>query len=655
MPEGFAETALVGSKEEYEAMWRESIDDPDAFWGRIADEFYWHKKPASVCCPDNNMDVTKGPIDIKWFEGGETNLCYNAVDRHVEAGNGDKVAFFWEGNDVDEDMKFTYAEVQVAVSRLANHLRSVGVKKGDRVVIYLPMICELPIAMLACARIGAVHSVVFGGFSAEALASRIIDSEANVLLTCTGVKRGPKSIGLKSIADAAMEICEKEGKPVGHCLCYDNERAMARADAGFVEGRDAWWQEAVAAQPEESEVEWVDSEHPSFLLYTSGSTGKPKGVLHTTGGYMVYTATTFKYVFDWNEQQQKEGVFWCTADCGWITGHSYLAYGPMFNGASQVVFEGVPSYPDAGRCWDVIDKYNVSAFYTAPTAIRSLMSMGDDFVTRSKRESLRVLGTVGEPINPEAWRWYYEVVGDKRCPIVDTWWQTETAGHMLTPLPGVGPQLPGAARSPFFGANPVLIDEKGNEVEGEAEGLLCMKGSWPSAMRTVYGDHERYETTYFAPCKGYYFSGDGARRDADGNLWITGRVDDVINVSGHRIGTAEVESALVLHPKCAEAAVVGVEHPVKGQAIYAYVTLMDGEEPSDELRMELRGMPRSQIGPFAGPDTIHWAPGLPKTRSGKIMRRVLRKIASNELDQLGDTSTLADPSVVDTLVDNIGK
>ena len=587
---------------------------------------------------------------MAWFEGGTTNLCYNAVDRHVEAGRGDKVAYFWEGNDVGEESVMTYADVQAAVCRLANHMRSVGVKKGDRVVIYLPMICELPIAMLACARIGAVHSVVFGGFSAEALASRIGDSGASVLLTCSAVKRGAKVIDLHAIAAKAMDICADKGEAVKHCLLYDNERAAERSAFATQEGRDVWWQDAVATQPDECEVEWVGAEDPSFLLYTSGSTGKPKGVLHTTGGYMVFAATTFKYVFDWNAQQQKEGVFWCTADCGWITGHSYIAYGPMFNGASQVVFEGVPSFPDAGRCWDVVDKYKVSAFYTAPTAIRALMREGDAFVTRAKRTSLRVLGTVGEPINPEAWRWYFEVVGDKRCPVVDTWWQTETAGHMLTPLPGVGPQVPGSATRPFFGVEPVLLDDKGNELQGEAAGLLCIRNAWPSAMRTVYGDHKRYETTYFAPCKGFYFSGDGAKRDADGNFWITGRVDDVINVSGHRIGTAEVESALVLHPKCAEAAVVGVEHPVKGQAIYAYVTLMEGVEPSEELRKELRGMPRAQIGPFAGPDTIHWAPGLPKTRSGKIMRRVLRKIASNELDQLGDTSTLADPSVVDKLV-----
>ena len=429
LPEGFAPAALVSSTEEYDKMWKESVEDPAAFWGRIADDFHWNTKPESVVSDANNFDVREGTISSKWFEGGTTNLCYNAVDRHVKAGNGDKVAFYWEGNDVGEESVMTYSDVLAAVCRLANHLRSVGVKKGDRVVIYLPMLCELPIAMLACARIGAVHSVVFGGFSADALASRIEDSDASVLLTCSCVKRGAKAINLKAIADAAMAKCEAGGNAVKHCLCYDNARAQPdRAKVGFAEGRDAWWQDAVAAQSDSCAVEWMGAEEPSFMLYTSGSTGKPKGVLHTTGGYMVGAATTFKYSFDWNEQQQREGVFWCTADCGWITGHSYIAYGPMFNGASQVVFEGVPNYPDAGRCWDVCDKYKVSVFYTAPTAIRALMREGDAFVTRSKRDSLRVLGTVGEPINPEAWRWYYEVVGGSRCPIVDTWWQTETGG-----------------------------------------------------------------------------------------------------------------------------------------------------------------------------------------------------------------------------------
>jgi len=640
---------LVSSAKQYDEMWKESVENPEAFWGRIAQEFTWKTPYKSVLGAKNNFDVRKGPINISWFDGGVTNICYNALDRHVEAGNGDKVAFYWEGNDVGEDSKMTYSEVLESVSRLANHLRAQGVKKGDVVQVYMPMVCELPIAMLACARIGAVHSVVFGGFSSEALAQRIAASDSKVLLTCSAVKRGGKTIGLKQIADDAMELAKKAGKPIKHCLVFDNERAMARADCSLTAGRDAWWQDAVAKQSTSCPVEWVDSEAPLFLLYTSGSTGQPKGILHTTGGYMIYSATTFKYTFDWNEEQQKNGVFWCTADCGWITGHSYIAYGPMLNGASQVIFEGVPSYPDAGRCWDVVDKYKVSAFYTAPTAIRALMREGDSFVKRTSRKSLRILGTVGEPINPEAWRWYADVVGNGKCPIVDTWWQTETAGHAIVNLPGVSPQVPGSAQRPFFGCEPVILDEKGNELSGACEGMLCIKSPWPSTMRTVFGDQKRFETAYFAPFEGYYFSGDGARRDADGNLWITGRVDDVLNVSGHRIGTAEVESALVLHPKCSEAAVIGVEHPVKGQAIYAFVTLMEGVEPSEELRQELRGMPRKQIGPFAGPDTIQWAPGLPKTRSGKIMRRILRKVASGESD-FGDTSTLADPGVVDELV-----
>ncbi|KAG1677246.1 hypothetical protein FOA52_013445 [Chlamydomonas sp. UWO 241] len=512
------------------------------------------------------------------------------------------------------------------------------------------MILELPIAMLACARIGAVHSVVFGGFSAEALAGRMEDATSKVLLTCSGVRRGTKPISLKKIADDAVKQCAAAGHTVESVLVYENDNAFAAVDTPFTAGRDHWWQSETALMGTTCEVEWVDAEHPLFLLYTSGSTGRPKGVLHTTGGYMVYAAITAKYVL----QLQRGDVYWCTADCGWITGHTYLAYGPLLNGATNVVFEGVPTHPTPARCWEVVEKLKVTQFYTAPTAIRSLMRSGDEWVKACDRSSLKLLGSVGEPINPEAWRWYHEVVGDSRCPIVDTWWQTETGGHMITPLAGVWPEKPGSATLPFFGVAPAVLDEKGNELTGACEGVLAMKQPWPSVLRTVYGDHKRFEETYFGPFPGYYFTGDGCRRDEDGYFWITGRVDDVINVSGHRIGTAEVESALVAHPACAEAAVVGFDHPIKGQGIYAFVTLMEGVETGEALRKELIISVRGHIGAFAAPDVIHWAPGLPKTRSGKIMRRVLRKIASKEEDQLGDISTLADPGVVANLVANRG-
>jgi len=633
-------------------MYKRSVEDPGAFWSEIAEEFHWEKKWDPSNAVSANFDVREGPISIEWFKGGTTNICYNALDRWIEKGKGDKVAFLWEGNDVGVDSKMTYKEVKDEVCKLANYLKNeCGVKAGDRVVIYLPMLNELPIAMLACARIGAIHSVVFGGFSAEALAQRVVDSKATAVLTCNSVKRGAKLIALKNIVDEALELCKEENYEVKHVLCYNNTYASSKEETAMVEGRDVWWQDAVAPQSTECDVVWMDAEAPLFMLYTSGSTGKPKGVLHTTGGYMVYAATTFKHAFDFRE----DDVYWCTADCGWITGHTYLAYGPLLNGGTNVVFEGVPTYPDAGRCWAIVDKYKVNSFYTAPTAIRALQRSGNAVVKKYDRSSLRILGTVGEPINPEAWRWYYEVVGDSRCPIVDTWWQTETAGHMILPIPGAVDMKPGSASLPFFGVQVAIVDEKGQELEGACEGYLCIKEPWPSTMRTIYGDQARFETAYFAPFKGYYFSGDGARRDADGYYWITGRVDDVINVSGHRIGTAEVESALVLHPKCAEAAVVGVEHPIKGQAVYAFATLMEGEEYTDDLKTELKGEVRKHIGAFASPDTIHWAPGLPKTRSGKIMRRILRKIASKELDSLGDTSTLADPGIVDTLISLTGK
>jgi acetyl-CoA synthetase len=594
--------------------------------------------------------MRKGPIRAEFFKGATTNVCHNALDRHVLAGKGDVDCFLWEGNDLDRDKRLTYKQVLDEVCRLANWLRAQGIKKGDAVSVYMPMLCELPIAMLACARIGAVHSVVFGGFSAEALAQRVEDCKARVLITCSGVKRGEKRIGLKSIADEAVALCAGRGHAVSRVLVCENDNGLPKADTPFTPERDAWWQDEVAQQPATAEVEWVEAEHPLFLLYTSGSTGKPKGVLHTTGGYMVNSALTTRHAFC-----LKPGdVFWCTADCGWITGHSYVTYGPLLIGATQVVFEGVPTYPDAGRCWQVVDKYRVSQFYTAPTAIRSLMRAGDSYVTSYKRDSLRVLGSVGEPINPEAWRWYHDVVGSGNCPVADTWWQTETGAHMILPLPGAWRQKPGSATLPFFGVVPALLNEQGEEIEGPGEGYLAIKQAWPSALRTLYGDQERFEKTYFGLYKGYYFSGDGARRDADGYYWITGRVDDVINVSGHRVGTAEVESALVAHPAVAEAAVVGVPHAVKGEGIYAYVLLMEGaaEKHPDvaALKKALVQAVRSGIGAFAAPDTIHICEGLPKTRSGKIMRRVLRKIAAHAEHELGDTSTLADPGVVDHLV-----
>ncbi|GAB4848594.1 Acetyl-coenzyme A synthetase, cytoplasmic [Ancistrocladus abbreviatus] len=643
--EEFSRQALVPSPAKYLEMYRRSVEDPAGFWSDIASEFYWRKKWGEPVFSEN-LDVRQGSVKIEWFKGGVTNICYNCVDRNVEAGNGSKIALYWEGNDPDSDGSLTYSQLQEKVCQLANYLKVIGVRKGDAVVIYLPMLMELPIAMLACARIGAVHSVVFAGFSAESLAQRIMDCKPKVILTCNSVRRGSKVICLKDISDAALAESAKNGVSVDVCLTYENQSVMSRDSTKWQEGRDIWWQDVVPKYPATCDIEWVDAEDPLFLLYTSGSTGKPKGVLHTTGGYMIHTATTFKYAFDYKPTD----IYWCTADCGWITGHSYVTYGPLLNGATVVIFEGAPNYPDPGRCWSIVDKFQVTIFYTAPTLVRSLMRDSDEYVTRYSRKSLRVLGSVGEPINPSAWRWFYNVVGDSKCPISDTWWQTETGGFMITPLPGAWPQKPGSATFPFFGVQPVIVDEKGTEIEGECSGYLCIKHSWPGAFRTLYGDHERYETTYFKPFPGYYFTGDGCSRDKDGYHWLTGRVDDVINVSGHRIGTAEVESALVSHPQCAEAAVVGVEHEVKGQGIYAFVTLVEGIPYSEELRKSLIQAVRKQIGAFAAPDKIHWAPGLPKTRSGKIMRRILRKIASRQLDELGDTSTLADPSVVEQLI-----
>ncbi|XP_059286046.1 acetyl-coenzyme A synthetase, chloroplastic/glyoxysomal-like isoform X1 [Lycium ferocissimum] len=637
--------AHVSSIHKYVEMYGRSVEDPAGFWSDIASEFYWKERWGQTVYTEN-LDIRKGKVNIEWFKGGKTNICYNCLDRNIDAGNGDKIAIFWEGNEPGRDSTLTYNQLLARVCQLANYLKNIGVGKGDAVIIYLPMLMELPIAMLACARIGAIHSVVFAGFSAESLAQRIVDCKPKVVITCNAVRRGPKTIFLKDIVDAALKESAQNGVNIDVCLTFENESALQKEMTKWVEGRDIWWQDVVPKYPVTCDVEWVDAEDPLFLLYTSGSTGKPKGVLHTTGGYMVYTATTFKYAFDYKPKD----IYWCTADCGWITGHSYVTYGPLLNGATNVVFEGAPNYPDAGRCWDIVDKYMVSIFYTAPTLVRSLMREGDVHVTRYSRKSLRVLGSVGEPINPSAWRWFFNVVGDGKCPISDTWWQTETGGFMITPLPGAWPQKPGSATLPFFGVQPVIVDEKGVELEGECSGYLCVKSSWPSAFRTLYGDHERYETTYFSAFPGYYFSGDGCNRDKDGYYWLTGRVDDVINVSGHRIGTAEVESALVSHPQCVEAAVVGVEHEVKGQGIYAFVTLAEGVPYSEELRKSLTKVVRDKIGGFAAPDKIHWAPGLPKTRSGKIMRRILRKIASNSLDELEDTSTLADTTVVDQLI-----
>jgi len=643
-PASFVAKSWIKGVDEYKAMYQRSIDDPEGFWGEIAEQFHWTKKWTKVL--DYNFDLNKGPISTKWFQGAKTNICYNAVDRHLEK-RGDQPALLWEGNSPNEDAMITYKQLYEKVTKFANVLKSLGVKKGDRVTMYLPMILELPIAMLACARIGAIHSVVFGGFSAESLKDRIVDSRCRIVVTSDGSFRGAKPIPLKTIADQAMTLAEKEGVKVETCVVVQRLGEGKGIECPMVAGRDLHWNNVMADAKVGCDVEWMDAEDPLFVLYTSGSTGKPKGVLHTTGGYMVFTALTHKYVFDYHDGD----IYWCTADIGWVTGHSYIVYGPLLNGARSLMFEGIPTYPDAGRFWQVVDKWGVNTFYTAPTAIRALMRMGPDFVTRHKRTTLRLLGTVGEPINPEAWQWYHKYVGDERCPIVDTWWQTESGGILITPLPGAIPTKPGSATLPFFGVQPVVLDETGKELQGNGvSGVLAIKAPWPGQLRTTYGSHERFQETYFSMFKNYYFTGDGTRRDEDGYYWITGRVDDVINVSGHRLGTAEVESALVAHKAVAEAAVVGYPHEIKGQGIYAYVTLKDGFDYTPELKKELVTHVRKEIGAIATPDVIHWAPGLPKTRSGKIMRRILRKMAANELDQLGDTSTLADPSVIDTLL-----
>ncbi len=635
VPAEFAAKSYI-DQARYEKMYQRSVEDPEGFWAEQAEQFVTWSKPWNKVL---DWSFDRNNLYIKWFEGGKLNVSYNCIDRHLK-DRGDQVAIIWESDDPATDSKITYRELHEHVSKLANVLKARGVKKGDRVCIYMPMIPEAAYAMLACTRIGAVHSVVFGGFSPESLKDRILDSDCRVVITTDEGVRGGKKIPLKHNTDRAVSHC-----PNVHTVLTVKHTG---GDIDWHAERDVWYHELMAEASSDCPPEEMDAEDPLFILYTSGSTGKPKGVLHTTGGYLLYVAMTTKYTFDLQEGE----IFWCTADVGWVTGHSYVVYGPLAIGSTTLAFEGVPNYPDASRFWQVVDKHQVNVFYTAPTAIRALMREGEAPVKKTSRASLRLLGTVGEPINPEAWEWYYRVVGEQRCPIVDTWWQTETGGHLITPLPGATALKPGSATTPFFGVQPGIVDSDGNLLEGEAEGALVIKHPWPSQMRTVYGDHQRFADTYFSTFPGYYFTGDGARRDADGYYWITGRMDDVLNVSGHRMGTAEVESALVLHESVAEAAVVGFPHDIKGQGIYAYVTLVKGVEPTDALRKELVDLVREEIGPIAKPDVIQWAPGLPKTRSGKIMRRILRKIAANELDTLGDTSTLADPGVVDELVEN---
>ena len=631
-PEAAAEARV--NNQSYEAMYKQSVNDPAGFWQGQVDRLTWYKAPTKI------KDVSyEGDVHIRWFEDGELNVCYNCIDRHLEQ-RGDQTAIIFEGDSPSVDAHITYRELHDKVCRLANVLRGQGVKKGDRVMIYMPMIPEATYAMLACARIGAVHSVVFGGFSPDALADRVKDAESSVIITSDGGLRGGKAVPLKTNVDKARE---KVGWPVKAVVfTHTGIEVATNPDLDF----DA--RVLMAAADPMCEPEQMNAEDPLFILYTSGSTGKPKGVLHTSGGYLLYASYTHETVFDYREGD----IYWCTADVGWVTGHSYIVYGPLANGATTLVFEGVPTYPAASRFWDVVDKHKVNIFYTAPTAIRALMRAGEDFVKRTSRSSLRVLGSVGEPINPEAWRWYYDVVGEGRCPIVDTWWQTETGGILITPLPGATDLKPGSATRPFFGIQPQVVDAAGQVLDGPTEGNLVITDSWPGQMRTIFRDHERFKQTYFSTYPGKYFTGDGVRRDEDGYYWITGRVDDVINVSGHRMGTAEVESALVAHSAVAEAAVVGFPHELKGQGIYCYVTLKDGVEPSAVLMEALVKHVRTEIGPIAKPDFIQWAPGLPKTRSGKIMRRILRKIAANEHQALGDTSTLADPTVVDNLIQN---
>ncbi|MCY3682158.1 MAG: acetate--CoA ligase [Gemmatimonadetes bacterium] len=648
-PENLSTNAHVPSIDAYGQQYEKSVADPEAFWAEIANSFHWYKKWDTVRSYNYNID--NGPISIKWFEGAKTNITYNCIDRHL-ASRGDQIAIIWEGNEPGEDAKLTYNELHEQVCKFANVLKSRGVKKGDCVSIYMPMIPELAIAMLACARIGAVHSIVFGGFSAEALADRIVDSACQIVLTTDGMFRGDRPMERKQPADEAIALANSRmgNTSVHTCIVVQRVGEDSGIACPMREGRDLWWHEAMSEASADCPCEEMDAEDPLFILYTSGSTGKPKGVQHNVGGYMVYTGYTHKNVFDY----QDDDIYFCAADIGWITGHSYIIYGPLSNAATTIMFESTPVYPDPGRYWQVIDKYKVNQFYTAPTAIRALTREGDEWPAKYDLSSLKILGTVGEPINPEAWQWYHRNVGRERCPIVDTWWQTETGGILISPLPGATPTKPGSATFPLYGIKPVVLEpESGKIVEGNGvDGVLAISEPWPGQMRTVYGDHKRFEETYFQQYKGFYFTGDGCRRDEDGYYWITGRVDDVINISGHRMGTAEVESALVSHGKVAEAAVVGFPHEIKGQGIYAYVTLNVGEAYTDDLKAELVQQVRTEIGPIATPDVIHWAPGLPKTRSGKIMRRILRKIAENDTSDLGDTSTLADPTVVDDLLAN---
>ena len=624
----------VISNDEFEKLYQQSINNPDQFWDQQPRNYLsWDKEWDVV----KESDLAKG--DINWFKGAKLNASVNCIDRHLEK-NGEKTAIIWEGDDPQDSLKITYKQLHESVCRFANALKKRGISKGDRVCIYMPMIPEAAYAMLACARIGAIHSVVFGGFSPESLKDRILDSDCESVITADEGLRGTKKIPLKNNVDTALEDC-----PNVHSVFVVKR---TNADVDWNDKRDVDYQKIIDSVPSECEAEPMDSEDPLFILYTSGSTGKPKGVLHTTGGYLLQASISHKLVFDYKDDE----IYWCTADVGWVTGHSYIVYGPLANAATTLMFEGIPTYPNASRFWEVIDKHKVNIFYTAPTDLRALMAQGDEYVKSSSRNSLRVLGTVGEPINPEAWEWYYKVVGDSKCPIVDTWWQTETGAMMITPLAGSTPLKPGSATKPFLGIEPALLDENGKEIEGEGSGNLVIKSTWPSQIRSVYGDHQRCIETYYSMYPGYYTTGDGARRDKDGYYWITGRVDDVLNVSGHRLGTAEVESALVLHETVAEAAVVGYEHEIKGQGIYCYVTLMLGEDPSEDLKNDLIQLVAKEIGAIAKPDIIQWAPGLPKTRSGKIMRRILRKIASNEVNDLGDTTTLADPSVVEELIHN---
>ncbi len=634
VPADFAKNALI-DKARYEEMYKASVEDNEAFWAEHGKRIDWIKPYTKV----KDVNFNTPGVSIKWFYDGTLNASVNCLDRHLEK-RGDQTAIIWEGDEPTDDEHVTYRDLHERVCRLANAMKARGVKKGDRVTLYMPMVVEAAVAMLACTRIGAVHSIVFGGFSPDSLAARIQGCDSNCVITADEGIRGGRKIPLKANTDEALKECPSVE------TVFVVKRTGGNVD--MKDGRDVWYEDACAAADPVCEPEEMSAEDPMFILYTSGSTGAPKGVLHTTGGYMVYASMTHQYVFDYHDGD----IYWCTADVGWVTGHSYIVYGPLANGATTLMFEGVPNYPSMSRFWDVCDKHGVNIFYTAPTAIRALMREGDDPVTKTSRKSLRLLGSVGEPINPEAWEWYYRVVGDSRCPIVDTWWQTETGGILITPLPGAIDLKPGSATKPFFGIKPQIVDNEGKVLDGATEGNLCLIDSWPGQMRTVYGDHERFEQTYFSTYHGKYFTGDGCKRDEDGYYWITGRVDDVINVSGHRMGTAEVESALVAHAKVAEAAVVGAPHDIKGQGIYAYVTLNAGEAPSDELKKELVQWVRKEIGPIASPDWLQWAPGLPKTRSGKIMRRILRKIAEDEFSNLGDTSTLADPAVVDDLIDN---